>query len=97
MTVHSSEKNACCRPSSIFSPRRHAYTPRNIMEMQHLDVLRPDSSLADCGPRFGEYPVALPTRRTLGLCADDLLEQRHAAPGSVRLSRSTIPRSARPV
>lgn len=55
------------------------------MELHHLDSLRPDNTLADCGPRFGEYPVSLLTRRTLGLRADELLEQRHTAPGAVRM------------
>lgn len=58
---------------------------------RHLDAQRPDSVLDDCGPRFGEYPVSLLTRRTLGLRADKLLEQRHTAPGRIRLGRTALP------
>ena len=46
-------------------------------------VMRPEEILEGMGPRFGEYPVALMTRRTWGLRADEVLNRRETAPGAV--------------
>ncbi len=45
--------------------------------------MRPEEVLEGMGPRFGEYPVALMTRRTWGLRADEVINRRETAPGAV--------------
>jgi hypothetical protein len=47
------------------------------------NVMRPETVLEGMGPRFGEYPVALMTRRTWGLRADEVINRRETAPSAV--------------
>ena len=61
-----------------------------------LEALRPDNTAAECGPRFGEYPVAMLTKRTLGLRSEEVLTQRHSAPGQIRLGSCGRPRGPKP-
>lgn len=44
---------------------------------------RPETVWDEYGPRFGEYPVCLNTRRTWSLQADDVLSRRETAPNAV--------------
>ncbi|MGQ0634343.1 MAG: hypothetical protein ACT4QC_07025 [Planctomycetaceae bacterium] len=44
---------------------------------------RPERAFADFGPRFGEYPVVLATKRTWSLQADRILGCRETAPNAV--------------
>ncbi len=54
------------------------------MASHYMHVMRPGVSPGSCGERFGDYPVALLTRRTFSLQADDMLNQRLSSPGSIR-------------
>lgn len=53
------------------------------MNPERLDAIHSNNSYEACGPRFGEYPIALLTRRTLGLMMNDVVEQRYTAPNRV--------------
>ena len=53
------------------------------MVYRNPNELRPETVLEDVGPRFGEYPVALVTRRTWGLQADAVIKRRESAPSAV--------------
>jgi hypothetical protein len=55
---------------------------------------RPEGVYEDFGPRFGEYPISLTTRRTWSLQADDIVGRRETAPNAVwsdARSRPTLP------
>lgn len=45
--------------------------------------MRPENVLEGLGPRFGEYPVRLMTRRTWGLMSDEVVNARESAPSPV--------------
>ncbi|HLJ11432.1 MAG TPA: hypothetical protein VKU82_09590 [Planctomycetaceae bacterium] len=53
------------------------------MAYRDPNALRPETVLEGLGPRFGEYPVALLTRRTWGLRANEVVNRRESAPTSV--------------
>jgi hypothetical protein len=53
------------------------------MVYRNPNELRPETILEGLGPRFGEYPAALVTRRTWGLRAGEVLDQRESAPSAV--------------
>jgi len=47
------------------------------------NVMRPETVLEGMGPRFGEYPVTLMTRRAWGLRANEVIDRRESAPSAV--------------
>ncbi len=47
------------------------------------NVQRPETVLEGMGPRFGEYPVALMTRRTWALRAAEVINHRGSSPGAI--------------
>ncbi len=53
--------------------------------------LRPEEALESCGPRFGEYPMHLLTRRAYSLQTDAVIDRRESAPNSVWLDLRTRP------
>ena len=53
------------------------------MVYRNPNELRPETDLDGLGPRFGEYPVALVTRRTWGLRAEEVINHRQTAPSAV--------------
>lgn len=66
------------------------------MYSRYLDARRPDSWSDSSGTRFGDYPVALVTRRTMSLCCADVLAARGTSPGSVLYVGGHRPRSTYP-
>lgn len=44
---------------------------------------RPENAYEGYGPRFGEYPVRLMTRRTYSLQSESMIDRRESAPNSV--------------
>ena len=53
----------------------------------HRDILHPSNPSTGESVRWGDYPVALMTRRTLGQRTAEVLEQRSSSPGQIRLSQ----------
>ena len=53
--------------------------------------LRPDEVLEHYGPRFGEYPASLLTRRTYNLRTDAVVDRRETAPNAIWLDARTNP------
>lgn len=58
---------------------------------RHRPLLRPEDVLASYGPRFGEYPVSLLTRRSYSQQTDAVINCREAAPSSIWLELRTCP------
>lgn len=56
--------------------------------------LRPEDALEECGPRFGEYPVSLLTRRAYNLQTDAVIDRRESSPNSIWLDLRTRPEGA---
>ena len=54
-------------------------------------ILRPEDVLECIGPRFGEYPVSLLTRRTYSLRTDAVIDRRDTAPNSIWLDVRPLP------
>jgi hypothetical protein len=61
------------------------------MIRRNVGAVRPETALEAFGPRFGEYPQRLLTRRTYSLHADEVLERRETAPNPVWCDRRTRP------
>jgi len=61
------------------------------MVYRNPNVLYPESVLEGVGPRFGEYPVPLMTRRTWGLRADDVINRRGSAPNPIWCDPRSFP------
>ena len=53
------------------------------MVSRNPNSVRPEAALEGLGPRFGEYPVSLLTRRTYSLRADEVIDRRETAPSPV--------------
>ncbi len=53
------------------------------MVYRDQNVMRPETVLEGMGPRFGEYPVALMTRRTWSLQATEIIDRRESAPSAI--------------
>lgn len=53
--------------------------------------LRPEEALEIFGPRFGEYPVSMLTRRAFSLKTDAVIDRRESAPNSLWLDLRTRP------
>jgi hypothetical protein len=53
------------------------------MVYRNPNAMRPEEVLEGMGPRFGEYPIALMTRRTWSLQAGAVINRRETAPGAV--------------
>lgn len=52
------------------------------MVYRNTKAVRPETALEDLGPRFGEYPVALLTRRTWALASHEVINRRETAPNA---------------
>jgi hypothetical protein len=61
------------------------------MSNRNRSTLRPEEALESCGPRFGEYPVSLLTRRAYSLQTDAVIDRRDSAPNSLWLDLRTRP------
>jgi hypothetical protein len=61
------------------------------MAYRNRPGFRPENALEGTGPRFGEYPVNLLTRRAYGLRTDAVIDRRDAAPNSIWLDFRTHP------
>ena len=55
------------------------------------NTTRPESALDGYGPRFGEYPIRLLTRRAFSLEASEVIERRETAPNAVWFDRRSRP------
>lgn len=53
------------------------------MVYRDQNVMRPETVLDGMGARFGEYPVALMTRRTWSLQAGSIIDRRESAPSAI--------------
>ena len=53
------------------------------MVNRHPPEQRPEAIVEGLGPRFGEYPVPLLTRRTWSLRANEVINRRESSPGPV--------------
>ena len=53
------------------------------MVNRNSSALRPEAVLEGLGPRFGEYPVALLTRRTWSLRANEVINRRESSPSAI--------------
>lgn len=63
------------------------------MVSRSTNSLRHAGPMEDFGPRFGEYPVSLMTRRAYGLRADEVIDRRANAPNHVELDPRWHPES----
>jgi hypothetical protein len=61
------------------------------MVNRNRSPLRPEEALESCGPRFGEYPVSLLTRRSYNLQTDAVIDRRESAPNSLWLDFRSRP------
>ncbi len=52
------------------------------MVYRNARAVRPETVLEHLGPRFGEYPVVLMTRRTWALNSDEVVNRRETAPNA---------------
>ena len=64
------------------------------MAYRSSTALRPEAALEGAGPRFGEYPVALMTRRNYSLWATDVVNRREAAPNAIWVDPRNLPDEA---
>lgn len=53
------------------------------MVYRNSHALRPETVVENLGPRFGEYPAALLTRRTWSLQSHEVIAGRETAPAAV--------------
>jgi hypothetical protein len=56
---------------------------RNMTFFGSSNSVRPESALEEYGPRFGEYPISLRTRRTYSLQAEGVVNRRESAPNAL--------------
>lgn len=60
------------------------------MRFRNPQAVRPEAA-AELGPRLGEYPVPLLTRRTFSQWATEALANRQSAPNGLRCEPRTNP------
>ena len=53
------------------------------MVYRNARAVRPEAVLEQLGPRFGEYPAVLMTRRTWALNSHEVVNRRETAPSAV--------------
>lgn len=64
---------------------------RTKMVHRNCTATRPENAYEGYGPRFGEYPVPLMTRRTYALQSESLIDRRESAPNSVWIDWRSSP------